>query len=37
MYAMAAPLLAAVAAEPALASKTGAILKIFSPDGPASM
>ena len=34
---MAALLLAAVAAEPALAEKTGGILKMFSPDSPASM
>src|SRR5271169_5000039 len=34
---MAALLLAAVAAEPASAEKTGGILKMFSPDSPASM
>jgi hypothetical protein len=34
---MAAPLLVAAAAEPALAQKTGGILKMFSPDSPASM
>ena len=36
-FAMAAPLLVAVAAEPALAQKSGGILKMFSPDSPASM
>jgi peptide/nickel transport system substrate-binding protein len=36
-FAMAAPLLAAVAAEPALAQKSGGILKMFSPDSQASM
>jgi len=36
-FAMAAPLLAAVAAEPASAQKTGGILKMYSPDSPASM
>ena len=36
-FAMAAPLLVAVAAEPALAQKTGGILKMYSPDSPASM
>ena len=34
---MAAPLLVAVAAEPALAQKSGGILKMYSPDSPASM
>jgi hypothetical protein len=34
---MAAPLLVAVAAEPASAQKTGGILKMYSPDSPASM
>ena len=37
MYALAALLVAAVVAEPALAQKTGGILKMFSPDSPASM
>jgi peptide/nickel transport system substrate-binding protein len=37
VYAIAAPLLAGLAAEPALAQKTGGILKMFSPDSPASM
>ena len=36
-FAMAAPLLVAVAAEPALAQKSGGILKMFSPDSPASI
>src|SRR5271155_3668725 len=36
-FAMAAPLLVAVAAEPALAQKPGGILKMYSPDSPASM
>jgi len=36
-FAMAAPLLVAVAAEPALAQKSGGILKMFSSDSPASM
>jgi peptide/nickel transport system substrate-binding protein len=36
-FAIAAPLLAALAAEPALAQKPGGILKIFSPGSPASM
>ena len=36
-FAMVAPLLVAVAAEPTLAQKTGGILKMFSPDSPASM
>src|SRR5215468_2260199 len=36
-FAMAAPLLVAVAAEPALAQKSGGILKMYSPDSPASM
>jgi peptide/nickel transport system substrate-binding protein len=36
-FAMAAPLLVAVAAEPASAQKTGGILKMYSPDSPASM
>jgi len=36
-FAMAAPLLVAVAAEPALAQKAGGILKMYSPDSPASM
>jgi len=34
---MAAPLLVAVGAEPALAQKSGGILKMYSPDSPASM
>jgi peptide/nickel transport system substrate-binding protein len=34
---MAAPLLVAVAAEPASAQKMGGILKMYSPDSPASM
>jgi peptide/nickel transport system substrate-binding protein len=34
---MTAPLLVAVAAEPASAQKPGGILKMFSPDSPASM
>ena len=37
VFAMAAPLLVAVAAEPALAQKPGGILKMYSPDSPASM
>ena len=36
-FAMAAPLLVAVATEPASAQKTGGILKMYSPDSPASM
>src|SRR3984893_10123962 len=36
-FAMAAPLLVAVVAEPASAQKTGGILKMSSPDSPASM
>src|SRR5712691_9667643 len=36
-FAMAAPLLVAVAAEPASAQKAGGILKMYSPDSPASM
>ncbi len=36
-FAMAAPLLVAGAAEPASAQKTGGILKMYSPDSPASM
>jgi peptide/nickel transport system substrate-binding protein len=36
-FAMTAPLLVAVAAEPASAQKAGGILKMFSPDSPASM
>src|SRR6266566_1746662 len=36
-FAMAAPLLVAVAAEPASAQKTGGILRMYSPDSPASM
>ena len=36
-FAMAAPLLVAVAAEPVSAQKTGGILKMYSPDSPASM
>src|SRR5271155_177348 len=36
-FAMAAPLLVAVAAETALAQKAGGILKMYSPDSPASM
>ena len=36
-FATAAPLLVAVVAEPALAQKSGGILKMFSPDSPASM
>jgi peptide/nickel transport system substrate-binding protein len=34
---MAAPLLVAVATEPALAQKSGGMLKMYSPDSPASM
>jgi peptide/nickel transport system substrate-binding protein len=34
---MAAPLLVAVAAGPALAQKPGGVLKMYSPDSPASM
>jgi peptide/nickel transport system substrate-binding protein len=37
VYALAAPLLAAVVAGPASAQKTGGTLKMFSPDSPASM
>ena len=37
VFAMAASLLVAVAAEPALAQKSGGVLKMFSPDSPASM
>jgi hypothetical protein len=36
-FAMAAPLLVAMAAEPTSAQKTGGILKMYSPDSPASM
>jgi peptide/nickel transport system substrate-binding protein len=36
-FTIAAPLLAAVAAVPALAQKPGGILKMYSPDSPASM
>src|SRR6516225_4168302 len=36
-FAIAAPLLAAVATEPALAQKLGGILRMYSPDSPASM
>ena len=36
-FAMAAPLLVAVATEPALAQKSGGMLKMYSPDSPASM
>src|SRR5438128_3433569 len=36
-FAMAAPLLVAVAAEPASAQKAGGVLKMYSPDSPASM
>src|SRR5712692_3481662 len=36
-FAIAAPLLVAGAAEPASAQKTGGILKMYSPDSPASM
>src|SRR5271168_2770020 len=36
-FAMAAPLLVVSAAEPALAQKQGGILKMYSPDSPASM
>ena len=36
-FAMAAPLFVAVVAEPALAQKSGGILKMYSPDSPASM
>ena len=36
-FAMAVPLLVVVAAEPALAQKSGGILKMYSPDSPASM
>jgi len=37
VFAMATPFLVAVAAEPASAQKTGGILKMYSPDSPASM
>ena len=37
VFAMAAPSLVAVAAELASAQKTGGILKMYSPDSPASM
>jgi peptide/nickel transport system substrate-binding protein len=37
MFAMAALLLATVAAAPALAQKQGGILKMYTPDSPASM
>jgi len=33
----AAPLLVAVATEPALAQKSGGVLKMYSPDSPASV
>ena len=36
-FAIGAPLLAAVATEPALAQKLGGILRMYSPDSPASM
>jgi len=36
-FAIATPLLAAVATAPALAQKPGGILKMYSPDSPASM
>ena len=36
-FAMAAPLLVAVVGAPALAQKSGGILKMYSPDSPASM
>ena len=36
-FAMAAPLVVAVATEPALAQKSGGILKMYSPDSPASV
>src|SRR3974377_2201403 len=36
-FAMAAPLLVAVVGAPALAQKPGGILKMYSPDSPASM
>jgi len=36
-FAMAAPLLVVLAAEPTSAQKTGGILKMYSPDSPASM
>ena len=36
-FAMAAPLFVAVAAEPVLGQKAGGILKMYSPDSPASM
>ena len=36
-FAMAAALLVTMAAEPALAQKSGGILKMYSPDSPASM
>src|ERR1700746_4054582 len=36
-FAMAASLLVALAADPALAQKPGGILKMYSPDSPASM
>ena len=36
-FAMAAPLLVAVVGAPALAQKSGGILKIYSPDSPTSM
>ena len=37
VFALAAPLLVAVAAESALAQKTGGVLKMYDPDSPASM
>ena len=36
-FAMAAPLVVAVATEPALAQKSGGVLKMYSPDSPASV
>ena len=36
-FAMAAPLLVAVATEPALAQKSGGVLKMYSSDSPASV
>ena len=36
-FAMAAPLFVAVPAGPALAQKPGGVLKMYSPDSPASM
>jgi peptide/nickel transport system substrate-binding protein len=36
-FAMAVPLLVAMAAAPASAQKAGGVLKMYSPDSPASM